>query len=81
MHRLFASLAALTAFGAHAAENPAPQPIAPSLQATAKAELRRAPPPTMSVMRVTRQADGTLVTDCVQRPNPRAHVKAPGAQP
>ena len=83
MHRLSASLALLTACGAYAAENPAPQPVAPAAQATAKPDLRRLPAPTMSVMRVTRQADGTLAAECVQKPNPRArgNVKPHGAQP
>lgn len=85
MHRsLFVALTLLSASAAYAAgENPAPQPIAPAAQTTAKPDLRRLPAPTMSVMRVTRQADGTLVTDCVQRPNPRAlqSAKTRGAQP
>ena len=80
--RLLVSLVALAAFDAQAAENPTPQPLAGSTaQPTTKPTLRRLPAPTMSVMRVTRQPDGTLVTDCVQRPNPKAHVQKQGAQP
>ena len=82
MHRLLSgALTLLLAVGAHAAENPAPQPLARSVQTPAKPELRRVAPPTMSVMRVTRQPDGTLATDCIQQPNPKAHAKSRGAQP
>jgi hypothetical protein len=80
--RLLVSLIVLAAFDAQAAENPTPQPLASgTAQETAKPTLRRMPAPTMSVMRVTRQPDGTLTTDCVQRPNPKAHVQNQGAQP
>jgi hypothetical protein len=82
MHqRLFALLILLCACSAQAAENPTPLPRASSTstQATAKPTLRRLPAPTMSVMRVTRQPDGTLATDCVQRPNPKAHAQKQAA--
>jgi len=80
--RLLVSLVVLAAFDAHAAESPAPQPLADSpARQTTKPTLRRLPAPTMSVMRVTRQPDGTLATDCVQRPNPKAHAQKQGAQP
>jgi hypothetical protein len=79
---LLASLGMFTAFAAHADTQPTPQPLTRSAQEPAKnTVLRRMPAPTMSVMRVTRQADGTLATDCVQQPNPRARNKSNGAQP
>ena len=80
--RLLVSLVVLAAFDAHATENPAPQPLADSAaRQPTKPTLRRLPAPTMSVMRVTRQPDGTLATDCVQRPNPKALAQKQGAQP
>ena len=78
---LLASLSLLTAVGAQATENPTPQPLVQASQKIAKPQLQRLPAPTMSVTRVTRQADGTLSADCVQRPNPKARAKSGGAQP
>ena len=81
--RLLVSLAVLCACGAQAAESPTPLPLAGGAPAgaVAKPTLRRLPAPTMSVMRVTRQPDGTLAADCVQRPNPKARVQKQAAQP
>jgi len=79
--RLIALLAVLGACAAQAAENPQSPASSTSADASAKPALRRLPAPTMSVMRVTRQPDGTLATDCVQRPNPKAHPQKQGAQP
>jgi hypothetical protein len=82
MHqRLLVSLAVICACSAQAAENPTPQalPSSATAEANAKPTVRRLPAPTMSVMRVTRQPDGTLATDCVQQPNPKAQKRA--AQP
>jgi len=78
---VLAALGVLIAFGAQAAEKPTPLPLAQPAQKTAKPQLQRLPAPMMSVTRVTRQADGTLSTDCVQRPNPKAQPKSGGAQP
>jgi len=78
---ILAALGVLIAFGAQAAENPTAQPLAQPAQKTAKPQLQRLPAPMMSVTRVTRQADGTLSADCVQRPNPKALAKSGGAQP
>ncbi|MEO8801928.1 MAG: hypothetical protein ABI304_06115 [Rudaea sp.] len=62
-------------------------PLAPSPHATSKSELakselaaakpdalRRLAPPTINVTRAVRGADGRLVLQCVQRPNPAAKV-------
>ena len=82
MHKSpFAALAMLAVLSAHATDNPVPQPLAQPAQKAAKPQLQRLPAPMMSVTRVTRQADGTLSADCVQRPNPKAHAKSSGAQP
>ena len=78
---ILAALGVLIACSAQAAGKAAAQPLAQSAQKTAKPQLQRLPAPMMSVTRVTRQADGTLSADCVQRPNPKAHVKPGGAQP
>jgi len=78
---VLAAACVLVAFGVQAAENPSPQPLAQPTQKTAKPQLQRVPAPMMSVTRVTRQADGTLSADCVQRPNPKARTKSGGAQP
>jgi hypothetical protein len=78
--RLLVSLAVLCVCSAQAADNPTAQPR-PGSVTDAKPSMRRLPAPTMSVMRVTRQADGTLATDCVQRPNPKAQAQNRAAQP
>jgi hypothetical protein len=77
---LLAALGVLIAFSAQA-ENPTPQALAQPVQKTAKPQLQRLPAPMMSVTRVTRQSDGSLRADCVQRPNPQAHGQKQGAQP
>jgi hypothetical protein len=86
LKHVLASLGLLTAFnvqaGSAAAPQPTASPIAKSAPAPAKSSApRHAVAPTMSVMSVTRQADGTLAANCVQRPNPKAHTKLTGEQP
>jgi hypothetical protein len=81
-------LGLLAAIDAHADNTATPQPLAVPTQArsasgtaTKLGAPRRMPSPTISVTRVTRQADGTLATDCVQRPNPKLRAQSGGAQP
>jgi|GEM_PF-4961736 len=69
----FLALGLLAASGAWAAEK-APQNGVPN---DAKPVARRVLAPSVHVMRASRQADGTLAIDCVQRPNPL--VIKPGA--
>ena len=68
------------AFAADAPSAPAlhAQPLAPSAQqmkvtqAAAKpAAMHRVPAPSISETRVTRRSDGSLVLNCVQKPNPK----------
>jgi hypothetical protein len=64
---------------APAASLPQPQPLAPSsgikdtqaASAGKPAAMHRVPAPTISETSVTRQADGRLVMNCVQKPNPK----------
>lgn len=57
-------------------------PLAPSPQAQSRADstaakpaaLRRLAPPTINVTQAVRGADGQLVLQCVQRPNPAAKL-------
>jgi len=67
------ALGLFAATGAWAAEI-APQNGAPN---DAKPVARRVLAPSVHVMRASRQTDGTLAIDCVQRPNPL--VIKPGA--
>jgi hypothetical protein len=59
---------------------PVPMPLAPSpgFKATAGAEkpgtLRRMLSPKISVTSVTRNADGSLSMNCVEKPNPKAQA-------
>ena len=70
---VFLALGLLAATSAGAAET-APQNGAPN---DVKPVARRVLAPSVHVMRATRQADGALAIDCVQRPNPL--VIKPGA--
>lgn len=81
--RLLALLLLLTGVGAYADTPPVPQPLAPSAQAKGAkiAAPRRLPAPTISVTRVTRQRDGSLSMDCVQRPNPKLRLPGGGVSP
>ncbi|MDR3388386.1 MAG: hypothetical protein P4L92_15165 [Rudaea sp.] len=60
-----------------------PQPLAPAAglkAATTKpATMHRVPSPSISETRVTRNADGSLTLNCVQRPNPKIGGLAAGA--
>ena len=78
LKRLLALLPLLTGAGAYADTSPVAQPLAPSAQTKGAkvAAPRRLPAPTISVTRVTRQSDGSLSMDCVQRPNPK--LRLPG---
>jgi hypothetical protein len=62
----FLALGLLAASGAWAADTAPPNGAAKE----AKPLARRVLAPSVHVMRATRQADGTLAVDCVQRPNP-----------
>jgi len=77
---LLALLPLLTGAGAYADTPPVPQPLAPAAQAKSPgakiAAPQRFPAPAISVTRVTRQRDGSLSIDCVQRPNPK--LRLPG---
>jgi len=68
---VFLVLSVLVAASTHAAEQP--QSVQPAAAEPAeKVGLpRRVLAPTVHVLRATRQADGSLAVDCVQRPNPR----------
>jgi hypothetical protein len=81
LRRLLALLPFLTGAGAYADTLPVPQSLAPAAQAkspgTKVADLQRLLAPAISVTRVTRQRDGSLSIDCVQRPNPK--LRLPGA--
>jgi hypothetical protein len=68
----------VVANGAPAAALPQPQPLAPSaingtqaVSAGKLAAMHRVPAPAISETRVTRQADGRLLMNCVQKPNPK----------
>jgi len=81
-------LGAFAAINARADSAPAPQPLVAATRTPSPTDTnnkvgapKRMLSPTISVMRVTRQADGTLATDCVQRPNPKLRVLPNGAQP
>lgn len=78
---LFGLLALASAAAAHAADAPlATQPLAvPARSKSATAFVRTSPPPTMSETSVTRQRDGSLAMQCVQKPNPKL-VAAKAAQ-
>jgi hypothetical protein len=65
---IFLSLGLLAATGAWAADS-ATQ-TANTDEAKTKPGARRVLAPSIHVMRATRQADGSLAVDCVQRPNP-----------
>ena len=86
-NRILCGLVALLATtGAHAADAPLPaQPLSVATPTKAlPAQPRGVIPPTVSVTRVTRQRDGSLSLNCVQRRNPRlnaaASAQASGAQ-
>ena len=76
-------LSAFTAFGANAAETVlAAQPLAAAAKPKAATPLvHKSPPPTISETSVTRQADGTLSMNCVQKPNPRLKAATAAKQP
>lgn len=46
----------------------------------ADADKLRLPPPTITVTRLVRQADGSLRMQCDQEPNPRAKIALPRNQ-
>lgn len=71
----------LAATGAWADTPMIAQPLASSAQAKADAAAEfkpadklRLPPPTVTVTRLVRQADGSLRMQCDQVPNPRAKI-------
>ena len=59
--------------------SPSPQTLAPSaglkgaagIAAAKPAGIRRVPSPTVSETSVTRRSDGSLIMNCVQKPNPK----------
>ena len=60
------------------------QPLAPAAQSKSgaaaifkPADKLRLPPPTVTVTRLVRQADGSLRMQCDQEPNPRAKIALP----
>ncbi|HSN00222.1 MAG TPA: hypothetical protein VLS52_04335 [Rudaea sp.] len=60
------------------------QPLAPVAQSKSGAAVLfkpagklRLPPPTVTVTRLVRQADGSLRMQCDQEPNPRAKIALP----
>lgn len=65
---LFLSMGLLTATGTWAADSATP--TADTNEPKTKPGARRVLAPSIHVMRATRQADGSLAVDCVQRPNP-----------
>ena|SRR5690349_1075209 len=65
---MFLSVGLLLATGAWAADS-ATQ-TANANEPKSKPAARRILAPSIHVMRATRQADGSLAVDCVQRPNP-----------
>jgi hypothetical protein len=71
---LILGLTAVASLSANAAESVlASQPLAASAKpkSATTSLLRKSPPPTVSETSVTRQADGSLTMNCVQKPNPR----------
>ena len=80
---LILGLSAFSALGANAAETVlAAQPLATAAKPKAATPLvRKSPPPTISETGVTRQADGTLSMNCVQKPNPRLKAATAAKQP
>lgn len=71
------------------ADNPmVAHPLAPSMHAKSgatatefkPADKLRLPPPTVTVTRLVRQADGSLRMQCDQEPNPRAKIALPQNQ-
>ena len=86
---LFGLVALAAAASSHAAETalPAPplaaQPLVVAPAAKTGTLMRSAMPPTVSATSVTRQRDGTLSMNCVQKPNPKlraANARANGVQ-
>jgi hypothetical protein len=80
----FLVLGLLATTAAHADTPMVAQPLAPPAQTKtgAAAEFKpadklRLPPPTITVTRVVRQADGSLRMQCDQEPNPRARIALP----
>jgi hypothetical protein len=65
---MFLSVGLLAATGAWAADSASQ--TANANEAKTKPAARRVLAPSIHVMRATRQADGSLAIDCVQRPNP-----------
>ena len=78
-NRFLLGLVALgAAVSANAADAPlATQPLAtPAPVKSATATLRMAAPPSVSETSVTRQPDGSLAMNCVQKPNPKLKAAA-----
>ena len=80
---LILGLSALACVGASAAETVlAAQPLATAAKPKSATPLvRKSPPPTISETSVTRQADGSLAMNCVQKPNPRLKPATAVKQP
>ena len=80
-NRFLLGLVALgAAVSANAADAPlATQPLAtPAPTKSAATGMRKSAPPSVSETSVTRQADGSLAMNCVQKPNPKLKA-APAA--